>query len=137
MYFGNNSKVDKNSPDLLDDIPSINETKVQSNAANAMKDNFNMDQEDAFNKVVGTEKGGLLGAAGISKEETRKAAEKGVEDEDEYGTEESEGMGKNDKDKKDEANLSRTQQSGISSELRGISPEEAESIEKQFKILYE
>ena len=86
----------------------------------------------------GSDKGGLLASAGISKEETRKAAEKGVEDEDEYGTEESEGMDKNEKNAgKDKINLSGTQQSGISSELKGISPEEAESIDKQFKILYE
>jgi hypothetical protein len=94
MYFGMNQedgKAGQDSTDLLDEIPTINETKVESNAGNAMQNNFKIDQEDQFNKVVGgTEKGGLLASAGISKEETRKAAEKGVEDEDdneyEYGT---------------------------------------------------
>lgn len=66
----------KDSTDMLDDIPTINETNVESNAHNALQNNFKIDQEDdAFNKVVGgNDKGGLLASAGISKEETRKAA---------------------------------------------------------------
>lgn len=112
MYFGmDDDDKNKNSNDLLDDIPSINEIKVGGDNSRAIQNNFKIDQEDAFNKVVGgSDKGGLLASAGISKEETRKAAEKGVEDEDEYGTEESEGMDKNERDagKDNKVNLSGT-----------------------------
>jgi len=127
----------KKHDDLLDEIPTI-----------CMANNDAPGQKDAFNKIVGNkEKGGLLASTGISKEEARAYAQKGLDVYDSVGSAEDNlpafkkkvkmaevGAAGKRKDT-DEELLNRTRSSGMS-EVE-VSEEQRATIEEQFKMLYE
>ena len=79
MWFQDGYK-DKKEDDFIDEIPSI----PTQNAGPGVKP-----KETDFNKLVGNEKGGLLASMGVSKEETRAAANQmsEYESEDDYAQE--------------------------------------------------